>query len=193
MAEMNMKKPDWTFVYPVQQLTHQTKEGRVLLIDIGGGTGRDIEKFRKKIAEVAPGSLILQETRSCLENTKVHSDIKTMEHDFFKPQPIKGAKAYFMHWVLHDWPDAEAVTILRNTAEAMERGYSKLLVYDTVIAFGDTRPDGTSVDLTMMFALGAAERTEAAWKSIITAAGLAITKIWTLPEATESVIEIELA
>ena len=90
MAEMNMKKPDWTFVYPVQQLTHQTKEGRVLLIDIGGGTGRDIEKFRKKIAEVAPGSLILQETRSCLENTKVHSDIKTMEHDFFKPQPIKG-------------------------------------------------------------------------------------------------------
>ena len=98
-----------------------------------------------------------------------------------------------MHWVLHDWPDAEAVTILRNTAEAMERGYSKLLVYDTVIAFGDTRPDGTSVDLTMMFALGAAERTEAAWKSIITAAGLAITKIWTLPEATESVIEIELA
>ena len=98
-----------------------------------------------------------------------------------------------MHLVLHDWPDAEAVKILRNIAEAMERGYSKLLVYDAVIAFGDTRPDPTSVDLTMMFAVGAAERTEAAWKSIMKEAGLAVTKIWSLPEATESVIEIELA
>ena len=90
MAEMNMGKPDWTEVFPVEQMTHQTKEGRVMLIDLGGGQGRDLEKFRKKFPDFAPGSLVLQDTRACLKSADVHPDIKKMEHDFFKPQPIKG-------------------------------------------------------------------------------------------------------
>ena len=90
MAVISRRKPDPTIVYPVEQLIRQTKAGQVLLVDVGGGTGNDIEHFRKKLPDVASGSLILQDTRTCLVTTNVHPDIKTMEYDFFTPQPIKG-------------------------------------------------------------------------------------------------------
>ena len=37
-----------------------------------------------------------------------------------------------MHAVFHDWPDAEATTILTHTRDAMTKGYSKLFIYDIV-------------------------------------------------------------
>ncbi|KAG6354382.1 hypothetical protein INS49_004399 [Diaporthe citri] len=36
------------------------------------------------------------------------SRVELQVHDFFTPQPVKGARAYFTRSVLHDWPDEQS-------------------------------------------------------------------------------------
>lgn len=52
--------------------------------------------------------------------------------DFFQSSPVKNADIYFLRHVIHDWPDAEAVKILSNTAASMTRN-SKLLICEHVV------------------------------------------------------------
>jgi hypothetical protein len=47
--------------------------------------------------------------------------IEAQAHDFFKPQPVKGANAYYLAAVLHDWPDKQALQILGQIREAMRK------------------------------------------------------------------------
>lgn len=47
--------------------------------------------------------------------------------DFFTSVP-SGADAYLMKFILHDWDDERAVTILRNCREAMTRNGRVLVV-----------------------------------------------------------------
>ena len=62
------------------------------------------------------------------------------------------------HTVLHDWPDDEARKILECLKPAMFRGYSRLLINESVIT---TRPKPltTTSDITMMLMASAWERT----------------------------------
>lgn len=108
---------------------------------------------------------------------------------------VLGAGAYFFHVVLHDWPDPEAIEILRNTALAMERGYSRILLQETVVSTAHPHPRATASDLTMMMIASAQERTESMWRDVAAAAGLLVNKIWNGPEDVdggESVIELSL-
>ncbi|MCJ1241414.1 hypothetical protein MMC14_009419 [Varicellaria rhodocarpa] len=114
-------------------------------------------------------------------------------HDFFTPQPIKGARAYHLYSVLHDWDDTSSINILKNIVSAIERGYSKLLINELVVPEQGASWSITSVDW-LMLALGAVkERTEQDWHRLIEAAGLKITDIGTKEQGTESLIECELA
>lgn len=55
-----------------------------------------------------------------------------MAHDMFSEQPVKDADAYYFHKVIHDWPKAECVKILRNLLPAMKPG-ARVLVSDYVL------------------------------------------------------------
>lgn len=106
---------------------------------------------------------------------------------------MKGARVYYMRGVLHDWPDAEAVKILRQLKPAMDRSTSKLLVHDHVLSEDYCHnPQTTAYDLTMMVKIAGLERSEAMWRSLMDQAGFRIVKIW--PSSTlaaQSVIEAE--
>lgn len=52
-------------------------------------------------------------------------------HDFFTPQPIKGASVYFLRVVIHDWPDPNAKQILKHLRDAANES-SKLVIFDTL-------------------------------------------------------------
>ncbi|KAF5387187.1 hypothetical protein D9615_001587 [Tricholomella constricta] len=52
-------------------------------------------------------------------------------HNFFTPQPVKGAAVYFLRVVIHDWPDRDAKTILQHLRDAADT-YSKLIIFDTL-------------------------------------------------------------
>ena len=114
-----------------------------------------------------------------------------MAHDFFTPQPVKGARAYYLHGVIHDWADAEAGRILGHLRDAMTTGYSKLLIHDHVLPERNSHPQATAYDLTMMVKVSAFERTELMWRELLRSVGFNVIRIWNSPLATQSVIEAE--
>lgn len=193
-------RPSWTNIYPTDEIvaagtasgSDSSSSPRKLVVDVGGGLGHDLEKFRAKHPDVPQGSLMLQDQPAVVEKAKVVSPCVAQAYDFFTPEPVKGARAYYVHNILHDWPDDKAVDILRNVASAMEKGYSRILLHEIVIEDQNAHPRATLSDLLMMMIFSAGERSEREWRSIISRAGLKITKIWCIPESVESVIEIEL-
>lgn len=119
-----------------------------------------------------------------------------MGHDFLKEQPVKGARAYFMHSIMHDWPDDVCQKILAPLAAAMKPGYSKLLIFDVVIPDTGAYWEATAGDILMMTQLSAVERTEQQWHDLVEGSGLGLklVKFWRGDSsAVENVIECELA
>lgn len=118
--------------------------------------------------------------------------IERMAYDFFQPQPLHSARAYFLHAVPHDWPDGDCKRIFHNVKAAMRKGYSKLLIYEIVLPSKGATNLMTTLDLQLMSCTSGFERTEEDWKSLLGEAGLRIINIYRHPRAVESVIEAEM-
>ncbi|KAI0554004.1 putative O-methyltransferase [Xylaria curta] len=189
-------KVPWPEFYDTSSLIEgaDLSNGGVLCVDIGGHHGIDLTRLLDKHPDIPAGALILQDLPEVLTGAKnLNEKIKAMPHDMFQPQPVKGSRSYYMHAVLHDWPDDTATQVLKNTAEAMTKGYSRLLIMDMVLP-----PTGISsiqavMDVEMMANVGAYERTEAMWTKLINDAGLKIIKIWQDGRKNECLVEAELA
>jgi hypothetical protein len=185
-----------TDFYPVQErLVTGLTPDQVLLVDIGGGLGHDLDEFRRKHPN-APGRLILQDLPVVIDQAgTLHEKIERIAYDFHTEQPVVGAKAYYMHSVLHDWPDDTCASILERVAAAMKPGYSKLLISENVIPGTGADWQATALDLMVLALLSSRERTERDWRRLLGAAGLRIVKIWSTDKqnGVESLIECELA
>ncbi|KAF6238136.1 hypothetical protein HO173_003770 [Letharia columbiana] len=166
----------------------------VLIVDVGGGKGRDLKAFHEKFSTL-PGQLVLQDRASVLDDEEVKGlddKIKVMEHDFFTPQPIKGARAYYLHSVLYDWSDEKCADIVANLKPAMTKGYSQLLITEHVIPDYGANWISTTLDMIMMCCFAGAERTVRDWETLLGNAGFKITGIKGCEPGTESLIEAEL-
>ncbi|KAI9822705.1 MAG: hypothetical protein M1827_000424 [Pycnora praestabilis] len=197
MTGYHVGRPGWMDpdFYPVEErLVHglKTNEDAVILVDVGGGLGQDLLELKAKHPNL-PGRLILQDQEHTIKKTQNTDSIETTVHDFFKPQPIKGARAYYLHSVLHDWTDERCCDILKQLMTAMERSYSKILINEQVVPDKEASWEITSLDLVMMVAGSARERTEAQWRTLLNSVGLRVVKIWTYAVGVESIIEAELA
>ncbi|KAI8276779.1 O-methyltransferase [Colletotrichum sp. SAR 10_99] len=184
---------NWPEMFPTQTLLDGARPGRAVVVDVGGGKGHDLVKFHVKHPEVGAEALVLQDLPSMLKDVKPDPAFTVQTYDFFTPQPVKGARAYFMHGVLHDWPVAKAQEILGNVAAAMERGYSKLLIHENMVNERNPVARVTSLDMLMMAGMAAAEKTEGEWREIVEGVGLKVVKIWTGMDRGEAIIEAELA
>jgi hypothetical protein len=204
-------------IYPVEDRLFsgaQDSTDAALIVDVAGGLGHDIQEF-KKFHPHHPGvsypdqfryytltnrtskKLVLQDLPVVIQDVKdIDPSIQLMAHDFLTEQPIKGARAYFMHSVLHDWPDDVCQQILARLAEAMKPGYSKLLIFECVIPRTGAYWEATAGDMLMMTQLSALERTEDNWYRLIeeTGLGLKILKFWKCGVSNvENMIECELS
>ncbi|KAJ5360888.1 Winged helix-turn-helix transcription repressor DNA-binding [Penicillium concentricum] len=188
-------KTPWTKVYDTTKLLEGAKldDGSPFVVDVGGSTGIDISHVLAKHPGLPSGSLVLQDLPEVIGKATVDDKITAMVHDFFLPQPVKGSRAYFMHAVLHDWPDDKAKQLLVNTKNAMVKGYSKLFIYDIVLPPTGASISQATMDVEMMSLLSASERTQGAWTKLLTDAGLQIVNFWPDPQQYEMVIEAEVA
>ncbi|KAK6212654.1 hypothetical protein LQW54_005075 [Pestalotiopsis sp. IQ-011] len=163
------------------------------MVDIGGGVGHDLAAFRARHPS-HPGRLVLQDLPQVIGQIReLDGEILRMEYDFHTPQPVRGARAYFMHSTLHDWPDDVCGSILRNITAAMAPGYSRLLINENVIPASKAHWEMTALDMVMLTLFSAKERTEDDWRALLGANGLRVVKIWQGARACESLIECELA
>lgn len=170
----------WTELFPTHSIVKDERKGRVLVVDIGGGKGHDGLKFAQLHPDIADGSVVVQDLPHVIsESRTLNGQMKVIgsAYNYLDPQPIKGARAYYIHVVLHNADDQRAIHVLRNTVEAMEKGYSQLLIHESVIDIQDPHANATSQDLFMAGLFAAQERTRDRWTHVIKKAGLVIRDI----------------
>ncbi|KAJ5509587.1 hypothetical protein N7527_011730 [Penicillium freii] len=190
------KRP-WPQFYDTQALLDgaDLSDGSPFIVDVGGHHGIDLMRVAEKHPDLPPGSLVLEDLPEVVGPVELTTDkIRTVPHDLFEEgvlQPIEGARAYFMHAVLHDWSDETSVKILKQIAAVMKPGYSKILINDIVIPSTDCSCYQAAMDCFVL-QVSANERTEAVWSKVITDAGLKLDKIYPDGRGYESLIEAEL-
>jgi hypothetical protein len=73
------------------------------IVDLGGSHGMISSAIAKKFPNLKFVVQDLPETIASAPNSESGASVELMAHDFFKPQPVKGAKAYLFRWILHNW------------------------------------------------------------------------------------------
>lgn len=86
-------KSYWINWFPVQTHildTSRKNDTEVLLVDVGGGHGQDLDRFISTYPD-AKGRYVLEDLPAVVQDYQ-HGNprIEPVKHDFFKPQPIKG-------------------------------------------------------------------------------------------------------
>ncbi|HET9001665.1 MAG TPA: methyltransferase [bacterium] len=149
------------------------------IVDVGGGHGAVISMILNAYPRMRG---VLFDTPSVIEGAKAQieaaglaSRCEVVAGDFFKSVP-EGGDAYILSKIIHDWPDARALVILKNCSRAMARN-GKLVVIDQVIPPGNEPSPGKMLDILMLLLLGSQERTEAEFRALFASAGLRLTKV----------------
>jgi hypothetical protein len=109
--------------------------GAGTVVDIGGSNGEYSIPIVQKFPEM---KCIIQDLPGVISKAEagLPSELKDratlMVHDFFQPQPVKGADVYLLRWILHDWSDKYAIRILRALIPALEKR-SKIVVHEYIL------------------------------------------------------------
>ncbi|KAE8150516.1 S-adenosyl-L-methionine-dependent methyltransferase [Aspergillus avenaceus] len=173
----------WAEWFPVQErlLDGAVVNKSPLLVDIAGGRGHDLIKFKQRFPG-PHGDLVLEELPAVIDDiSNLDEDLRRVKHDFFQPQPIKGARVYYMKHVMHDWSDGNCRIILGHVVDAMERGYSKLLIEEHILPDQHAKELETLRDLIVMVWCPGNERTRQRWTELLESVGLEIQNFW-LPD-----------
>ncbi|XDG01437.1 hypothetical protein ABKA04_001052 [Annulohypoxylon sp. FPYF3050] len=143
----------------------ETLGSKAVIVDVGGGSGY----FSRALALAYPEfTITVQDRAAAFASSASQPDnplnLQFQEHDFFTPQPLRGADAYFLRHILHDWPRAEAVLILRALLPALKPG-ARVLVSEHLMPGGERGGSlleekmTRQVDMQMMGVFNSKERT----------------------------------
>lgn len=200
MSAYRAGKPAWVDpgFYPVEERLaagYDPDISETMLIDVGGGMGHDLRELRAKHPSL-PGKLILQDRPEVISTVGKEAGstgvFEAQAHDFFTPQPVRHARVYYLHSVLHDWGDDECLRILEQLKPALRPGYSRVLINEIIVPDRDASWAATSMD-QLVFVLGAMrERTRADWEAILSRAGLGTVQVYSFKMGMESLIEAEI-
>ncbi|KAL9617509.1 MAG: hypothetical protein Q9160_007720 [Pyrenula sp. 1 TL-2023] len=205
MGGVMAHQASWLDIFPHERLLQTADPDTPLLVDVGGNVGHDMGRFYEAHPETA-ARLYLEDRPEVVKLSKVPNPVNKIGHDFFTPQPIKGARAYYLHGVLHDWPDEPALKILQHLASAMTPGYSTLLIHDHIAPGPSadaneimastgpvtTHPHTTAYDLVMMVMVAGKERSEAKWRELLERVGLEVVRVWKSGGAVQGIVEARL-
>ncbi len=164
------------------------------IMDVGGGYGELLVTILKAYPAA---SGVLFDLPHAIEGGKrrfadagLTSRCEFVEGSFFDSVP-RGADAYILKSVIHDWDDEKSRLLLENCRRAMDTEGRLLLVErvlpDRMEISADHQAAARS-DLTMLVALAAQERTETQFRNLLNSAGLRVSRM--IPAGmTFSVIE----
>lgn len=172
------------------------------IVDVGGGSGSASITLAKAYPNLR---FVVQDQALPIKNARdrlaeagpdISRRIELMEHDFFQAQPVKRAAVYLLRMIIHDWPDDEAVQILRRQVDAMGPD-SRIVIMDMVLpkpGSGSTTLEAAlrQKDLSMLMTFNSREREASDWYELIekVSPDLAIHAIQRPEGAQHSVIEV---
>lgn len=168
----------WTGSYDFGKLAEDAG-ARPELVDVGGGDGTMIAKVLEAHPEIKPEQCVLQDRGATVNFAKelqqqgnLPVGVQCQVHDFFTAQSVKGAKAYHLRAITHDWSDSVVVDILSNIVPAMSPD-SRIIIGDNIFPEKGTDALAGVMDI-MMLCIGGKERTEDGFRNVLDRAGLKI-------------------
>jgi O-methyltransferase/methyltransferase family protein len=149
------------------------------VVDVGGGHGGLITTILKANPN-AKGILfdapqVVEGAPPKLEQAGVADRCEVVAGDFFKAVPA-GGDAYVMKWIIHDWEDEKAITILKNCRAQMKPD-ARLIIVDCVVPEGNEPHFAKTFDLNMMVMTGGKERTAAEFEKLVSTAGFKLLQV----------------
>lgn len=149
------------------------------LTDIGGGLGALMAEILSANPSmtgiVADIPSVTRKAAEFIQSLELDDRCKAVECDFFKEIPA-GGDGYLMSHILHDWPDDQGKSILRNCHNAMKPD-SRLLVVEMIIPPGNQPSIAKLLDLEMLVTTGGRERTEEEFKTLLESSGFRLSRI----------------
>ncbi|MBO0799684.1 MAG: methyltransferase [Blastocatellia bacterium] len=160
------------------------------IIDVGGGHGTLITAILQKYPEMT-GILfdaphVAESAREAIASAGLAQRCEIMGGDFFKSVPA-GCDVYLLRWIIHDWYDDLALTILRNCRQSMSKE-SRLLLVEMVLPTGNEFHPGKTMDYIMLLCFAGQERTEEEYERLLRVSGFQLKRV--VPTGTAfSIIE----
>jgi hypothetical protein len=161
-----------------------------VVADIGGGRGALLSAILR--ANPAIHGILFDQPHvvasagELLEEAGVADRCDIAPGSFFDSVP-KGADAYLLKWIIHDWQDGEAITILEKCREAMP-AEGRILIVERLVEGPNEGSDAKWMDLQMLVAAGGRERTREQFDELLAKAGLKLLGVTPTP-ATLVVLE----
>jgi hypothetical protein len=164
------------------------------IVDVGGATGNLLSAILTRhpgprgilydLPHVVRDAPALLQASGCADRVTIQSG------SFFESVP-SGGDAYLLSHIIHDWSEDQCLTILGNCRRAMKPG-SRLLIIEMVLPSNGQPHPAKMLDLIMLVAPGGRERTEPEYATLLSRAGLRLTRV--VPtESAVSVVEARLA
>lgn len=149
------------------------------IVDIGGGTGAllaaILQKHTKVRGVVFDQPHVIAAAPPVLDEAGVADRCTAVAGNMFESVP-KGADAYTIKLILHDWDDADCVRILKTTHAALTPG-AKLLVIERIVGPPNEDPVAKMADLNMLVLPGGRERTEDEWRTLLAAGDFLLARV----------------
>jgi ubiquinone/menaquinone biosynthesis C-methylase UbiE len=153
------------------------------IVDVGGGRGTLIASILRAYPQargiVVDLPHVIEQGRPLIAEHGLEDRCELVAGDFFKAVP-SGGDVYTLKWVIHDWDDAQATAILKNCHAAMPP-HARLLLIEAPLSPRNEPSLHKLMDINMLVMTGGRERTEAEYRSLLEAAGFALTRVTVTP------------
>jgi hypothetical protein len=178
-------------IYPFELLdTDITSPDEVVLVDVGGGYGHVLDEIKRRHPSMRR-KMVLEDLLKTVEAYLPLENVDIVPYNFLtEQQPIRGARAYILRHVLHDWSDHICRKIFQNTIAALVPGKSRILISEVTLPNMNHPVFGALMDIQMM-KFGGSGRKERMWRELFESVGLEIVKIWPAVKF-DSVMELAL-
>jgi hypothetical protein len=141
--------------------------------DIGGGRGHLLQAVLDQNSEAH--GILFDLPHVIADADSIASDRLTLQAgDFFKDE-LPVCDAYLVMEIIHDWPETEAIAILKAIRKVAPT-HAKLLLVESIIP-EDKGPDWSKMlDIHMLTLLGGKQRTTKEYVELLAAAGFSLTR-----------------
>jgi len=153
--------------------------GMKTIVDVGGATGNLLTTVLGRapgargilydLPHVVRGAPALIQSRGLTDRVTIEGG------SFFERVPA-GGDAYLLSHVIHDWSEAQCLTILGHCRRAMNPG-GRLLLIEMVLPPGNTPHPGKVLDMMMLVGPGGRERTEQEYATLLAQAEFRLTRV----------------
>ena len=160
------------------------------VVDVGGATGNMLAAVLRR--HPSPRGVlfdlphVVREAPALLKARGVADRVTIESGSFFETVPA-GGDAYILSHVIHDWSEAQCLTILSNCRKTIAPG-GRLLIVEMVLPPGDAPHPGKILDMMMLVGPGGQERTEPEYAELLAKAKFRLQRVVPTPSPV-SVVE----